>query len=140
MGAPRLHTSFQATDRPLEPDCAPAESRGWQIRARGRESIQLYAVEQPHIEDCLITFRAELKTAQLAGRASLELAGQFRGEGSFSKRGYHAYQGDHDWHLCEVSYRLRPGQRLDQLDLNLFSTGPGTVCVRKAKVLVARMD
>ncbi len=136
IGVPRLHTSFRASDRPLPRDCARSSAAGWELRTRGRESIQLYAVERPEIDNCLVTFRAEVRTARLAGTACLELAGRLSTGRVFTRRGYQAPR-DEDWHLCEVSYRLGPQQPLDELELQLFTTGPGTVGIRKAKVLVS---
>lgn len=137
IGVPRLHTAFRPSDRPLPRDCARSPKAGWELRTRGRESIQLYSVARPEIEDCLVTFRAEVRTAHLAGTACLELAGRFAVGRSFARRGYQAPR-DGDWHLCEVSHRLGPRQPLEALELSLFTTGPGTVGIRNAKVLVAR--
>jgi hypothetical protein len=46
---------------------------GWRIVASGAKTVRLFEVADPAIENCLVTYRAQMKTADLQKGAYLEM-------------------------------------------------------------------
>jgi hypothetical protein len=115
-GPPETIREFRTTDRTL--------------------TIRLFEVETPEAEQCLLTYRAKLKTEALAGRAFLEMWCRFPGRGEFFSKGlHHAVKGTTDWASCETPFLLKKGQRPDLIKLNLVIEGRGKVWVRDVQLL-----
>jgi hypothetical protein len=85
-------------------------------------------VENPAVEDCLLTYRAELKAEALQGRAFLEMWCRLPGRGEFFSKGHkQAVSGTVDWARYEIPFYLKRGQKPDLIKLNVVVEGQGTV-------------
>jgi hypothetical protein len=113
------------------------ENGAWHIDARAEEqTIRLFEVENPAVEDCLLTYRAELKAEGLQGRAFLEMWCRLLGRGEFFSKGYQqAVSGTVDWARYEIPFYLRRGQKPDLIRLNVVVEGQGTVWLRDVELL-----
>jgi hypothetical protein len=113
------------------------ENGAWQIDAREEEqTIRLFEVENPAVQQCLLTYRAELKTEGLQGRAFLEMWCRLPGRGEFFSKGYQqAVSGTADWSRYEIPFHLKRGQKPDLIKLNVVVEGPGTVWLRNVELL-----
>jgi hypothetical protein len=113
------------------------ENGAWQIDARTEEqTIRLFEVENPAVEQCLLTYRAELKAEGLQGRAFLEMWCRVPGRGEFFSKGYEqALSGTVDWSRYEIPFNLKRGQEPDLIKLNVVVEGPGTVWLRDVALL-----
>ena len=135
-GPPQVLRAFAANKATITQGGIWAEQGGWRIDASGEQSIRLFEVEDPGVEQCLLTYRAELRVEGLKGRAYLEMWCRLPGRGEFFSKGYQqAVSGTVDWARYEIPFYLKRGQRPDLLKLNLAVEGPGTVWLRNIELL-----
>jgi hypothetical protein len=100
------------------------EYGGWRMEAQQPCTIPLYEVTNPSAEECVIVYRASLKTHQVQGRAYLEMICRLPGSGEFFSRGlFNAVAGTTDWAKYEIPFYLDKGQRPDRIKLNLVIEG-----------------
>lgn len=113
-----------------------ADQGGWRIDTTGEQTIRLFEVEAPAVEQCLLTYRAELKTEGLKGRAFLEMWCRLPGHGEFFSKGHQqAVSGTANWARFEIPFYLKAGQKPDLIKLNVAVEGVGTVWLRNIELL-----
>ena len=89
-----------------------ADKGEWRIDTTEKQTIRLFEVESPAVEQCLLTYRAELKTEGLKGRAFLEMWCRLPGRGEFFSKGHHqAVTGTASWARYEIPFYLKTGQK-----------------------------
>ena len=125
---------------PGEPTIAPervhADQGGWRIDAAGEQAVRLFEVESPDVEQCLLTYRADMKTDSLCGRAYLEMWCRIPGRGEFFSKGLRqTASGTSDWARYEIPFYLKQRQRPDLIKLNLVVQGAGTVWLKNVELL-----
>jgi hypothetical protein len=124
----------RASDSTAEPICRGSvtpEEGAWRIESRGKQTCRLFEVGNPGVEQCLLAYRARLRTEELQARAYLEMWCSFATRGEFFSKGFHnAVTGTNDWASYEIPFFLKRGQRPDLVKLNLVFDGPGTLWVR----------
>jgi hypothetical protein len=113
------------------------EHGAWHIDARAEEQkIRLFEVKNPAVEQCLLTYRAELKAEGLQGRAFLEMWCRLPGRGEFFSKGHQqAVSGTVNWARYEIPFYLRRGQKPELIKLNVVVEGQGTVWLRDVELL-----
>lgn len=112
------------------------EQGAWRIDTTTEQTIRLFEVENPVVEQCLLTYRAELKAEGLQGRAFLEMWCRLPGRGEFfSKGSQQAVSGTVNWARYELPFYLKRGQQPDLIKLNLAVEGVGTVWLRNIELL-----
>lgn len=130
-GPPRLVRAFDPTAEPICRGGARPEEGAWRIESRGRQTCRLFEVGSPGVEQCLLTYRARLRTENLEARAYLEMWCSFAARGEFFSKGFEgAVTGTNDWASYEIPFLLKRGQRPDLVKLNLVFDGPGTLWVK----------
>jgi hypothetical protein len=135
-GPPRPLRSFAAGEPTITQGGVRAEQGGWRIDATGKQTIRIFEVDDPNVEQCLLTYRTKLKTEALEGRAFLELWCRLPGRGEFFSKGFHqAVSGTTNWSRHEIPFHLKKGQRPDLIKLNLAVEGTGTVWLRNIELL-----
>jgi len=135
-GPPQVLRTFAADKPTITQASIRAEQAAWRIDATGEQTIRLFEVEDPGVEQCLLTYRAELKAEGLKGRAFLEMWCRLPGRGEFFSKGHqHAVSGTVNWARYEIPFHLKRGQKPDLLKLNLAVEGPGTVWLRNIELL-----
>jgi len=88
------------------------------------------------IEQCIVTYRAQLKTANLQGGVYLEMWCRLPGRGEFFSKGFQQkVKGTNEWASYEVPFYLKKGQQPDLFKLNVVVEGSGTVWLRKLELL-----
>ena len=88
------------------------------------------------IENCMLTYRAQMKAENLSGKAYLEMWCRLPGRGEFFSKGLkNTLTGTTGWAEYEVPFYLKKGQQPDLLKLNVFCKGQGTVHIKDIKVL-----
>jgi predicted Ser/Thr protein kinase len=103
------------------------EYGGWRIEAQRPCTIPLYEIANPGAEECVVTYRARLKTHMVQDRAYLEMLCRFPGKGEAFSRGlFKPVSGTTDWTDYEIPFYLDKGQRPDLIKLNLVIEGKGT--------------
>jgi len=98
--------------------------------------VPLFEVSEPGVEQCMLTYRAELRTADVQGGAYLETWCRLPDRGEFFSKGlHHKPKGTTGWSSHQVPFRLEKGQSPDLIRLNLALEGPGTVWIRSVELL-----
>src|SRR5437867_11749774 len=140
-GPPETIRLFRTTDRTLSQGAITVAPDGWVVDARAEPTIRLFEVQEPQAEQCLITYRARLKTDGLAGRAFLEMWCRLPGRGEFFSKGLNqAAKGTTDWASYEIPFYLKKGQRPDLIKLNVVVEGRGKVWLRDVQLLKTPMS
>ncbi len=135
-GPPETIRLFRTTDATLSRGSIAVERDGWVVDAREEQTIRLFEVRDPQVEQCLITYRAAMKTDGLAGRAFLEMWCRLPGRGEFFSKGLNqAVKGTTDWASYEIPFYLKKGQRPDLIKLNLVIEGRGKVWMKDIQLL-----
>ena len=149
-----MHTlrSFTPSTPTLETETVRVQEDAWRIEVeeagfftrlfKKGHSIPLFVVEQPAVEQCLLVYRAKIKTENLDGRVYLEMWSRLGGREYFSKGvGFdQAASGTTDWATYETPFLLRAGEKPDLLKLNLAVEGSGTVWVKDVELLSAPVE
>jgi hypothetical protein len=135
-GPPEPVRVFGISDQPLTRDDVARDEDAWRIDFQEERSVRLFEVEEPGVEQCLLTYRAQVRTANAQGRVYLEMWCRVAGRGEFFSKGiHHAVEGTTDWASYEIPFFLRRGQRPDLIKLNVVSEGPGTVWIKDLELL-----
>ena len=140
-GPPETIRLFRTTDRTLSQGAITVVQDCWVVDSKEEQTIRLFEVQDPQAEQCLVTYRAKLKTDGLAGRAFLEMWCRLPGRGEFFSKGLNqAAKGTTDWASYEIPFSLKKGQRPDLIKLNLVIEGKGKVWLRDIQLLKTPMD
>ena len=135
-GPPETLRRFGTSDRTLTQSGIAVAQDGWVVDSTAPQTIRLFEVEAPPAEQCLLTYRAKLRTEALVGRAFLEMWCRFPGRGEFFSKGLHqAVKSTTDWGSCETPFLLKKGQQPDLIKLNLVIEGRGKVWVKDVQLL-----
>ena len=116
------------------------EPQGFLARLFNRPRVvQLFEMPNPAVQECLLVYRAKMKTDGPIGRAYLEMWCRVAGREYFSRGvGFgQAASGTTDWASYETPFLVRKGEAPDLLRLNIAVNGSGTVLVKDVEVLHA---
>jgi hypothetical protein len=136
-GPPQLLQAFAPEQPTITQSGIRVENGAWHIDASAEEqTIRLFEVENPAVEQCILTYRAELKAEDLQGRAFLEMWCRLPGRGEFFSKGYkQAVSGTVEWARYEIPFYLKEGQKPDLIKLNFVVEGQGRVWLRNLELL-----
>ena len=127
---------FRSAEPTLSKSDLAAEGDGWVINVKDTQTVRLFEVAGVELEQCLLTYRAQMKTESLSGRAFLEMWCRLPGRGEFFSKGVqHAVSGTTDWASYQVPFLLRKGQKPDLIKLNLVVEGKGRVWLKAVELL-----
>jgi hypothetical protein len=128
--------AFGPAAEPITRDGVTADQGGWRIEAKGNRTVALFEIHNPGIHNCTVIYRARLKTANLQGRAYLEMWCRLPGSGEFFSRGlFHPVSGTTDWATYQTPFLLEAGQRPELIKLNVVVEGKGTVWIEDLELL-----
>jgi hypothetical protein len=134
-GPPQKIRSYKTSDPTITRGSLVVDQDAWRVESRGNETFCLFELPNPGIEQCLLAYRAKLKTENLQGRAYLEMWCRFPGRGEFFSKGFHhAVKGTNDWAACETPFYLKKGQRPDLVKLNLVVEGGGKAWIKEIEL------
>lgn len=135
-GATERVRGFTTADPTRTRDGITVDGDAWRIDAAEKRTVRLFEIADPELEQCLLTYRARLKTESLAGRAYLEMWCRLPGRGEFFSKGTRqAIKGTTAWCSHEIPFYLKAGQRPDLIKLNLVVEGAGMVWVSGVELL-----
>jgi hypothetical protein len=135
-GPPETLRAFAGGEPTISQDGVQAEGEGWRIDCGEARTIHLFEVPDPGAEQCLLTYRARVKTEAAQGRTYLEMWCRLPGRGEFFSKGFsQALKGTTDWASCQTPFFLRKQQRPDLVKLNIVAEGPATVWVKDVELL-----
>lgn len=140
-GPPKTLRTFQPTDATITRASAPSEPGAWRFELAEPQSVRLFEVENPGVEQCMIAYRAKLRGEGLTGRAFLEMWCRFPGRGEFFSKGLsHAIKGTTEWARCETPFYLKKGQAPDLIMLNVAVEGKGTLWIKGVELLATPLQ
>jgi hypothetical protein len=135
-GPPETIRVFSTSDATLSRDGITALADGWLVDAKDQQTIRLFELQNPQIEQCLIAYRAKMKGEGLTGRAFLEMWCRLPGSGEFYSKGVNQpLKGSTDWASYEIPFHLKKGQRPDLIKLNLAVEGTGKIWMKDLELL-----
>jgi hypothetical protein len=135
-GPPESIRQFRTTDPTLSRDCINVEQDRWVVDSSKAQTVRLFEVQDPLVEQCVVTYRARLKTEGLSGRAFLEMWCRLPGRGEFFSKGLdQAVKGTTDWASYEIPFSLKKGQMPDLIKLNLAVEGSGKIWITDVELL-----
>jgi len=104
------------------------------------QTIRLFELPNPNVEDCMVLFRARIKTEALTKPVYLEMWCRFPGKGEFFSRDLaHALTGSNDWASFETPLFLKKGEQPDLIKLNVVVKGTGKVWIKDIEVLKGQL-
>jgi len=126
---------FLTEDPTISKDCI-VEGDTWLFICEQPQTVNLFEIEDPGIEQCVLTYKAQIRTEGLSGRTYLEMWCRFKGKGEYFSKGFNqALTGTNEWAKREITFFLKKGQRPDVVNLNLVIEGKGRVWVRDIELL-----
>jgi hypothetical protein len=127
---------FTAADLPIDAAAAERDGEAWRIAAGCATTVHLYEIADPGVEQCLLAYRARLRSDNLVGRGYLEMWCRFPGRGEYFSKGLpQPVRGTTGWASYETPFLLKAGQRPDLVKLNLAIEGTGTVWIADIELL-----
>ena len=134
LGQPISIRKFGSSDRPITKD-AVLDADAWRIEAAAAVTVRLFEIPISGLEQCVLTYRAMLKTVDVEGGVYLEMWCVFGGSEYFSKGFHHRVKGTNDWTSVQTPFFLKKGQSPDLLKLYLTLEGRGTVWIKDIELL-----
>jgi len=93
-------------------------------------TLRLYELSGLDIEEARLVYQARVRTADVEGRAYLEMWCVFEGKGEFFARDLSTpLSGTNEWSGEEIFFMLRKGERPDAVRLNFVIEGSGTAWI-----------
>jgi hypothetical protein len=139
-GPPKTIRLFHTSDATLSKDSITVAQDCWVVDAKEDQTIRLFEIQNPDVEQCLVTYRATMKSEDLAGRAFLEMWCRLPARGEFFSKGLNqAVTGTTDWASYEIPFYLKKGQRPELIKLNLVIEGRGKVSMKDVQLLKTRL-
>jgi len=134
-GPAQIIKRFDRSEATITRDVVTSHDDGWLLDVAEAQTVRLFDVEDPQVENCMVSYRADLKSDAVQGRGYLEMWCRIPGRGEFFSKGFHnALKGTNDWASYEIPFYLKRGQRPDLLKLNLTLEGRGRVWVKNIVV------
>ena len=112
----------------------------WMAYCQKAQTIRLFELPSPNVEDCMVLYRAKIRTEAVTKSAYLEMWCRFPGKGEFFSRDLaHALTGSNDWASYETPFFLKKGEQPDLIKLNLVVKGAGKVWIKDIEVLKGQL-
>src|SRR5436190_20304717 len=119
-GPPQTMRAFHTSDPTITKDRVSIDQDSWFIDSQEKQTVKLFEVPSTGAEQCMLTYKAKIKTSALQGRAFLEMWCRVPGFGEFFSKGLNkAVQATTDWATYEIPFLLKKGQKADLIKLNL---------------------
>lgn len=126
---------FSTEDPTISKDCI-VEGDSWFFNCEQPQTVNLFEFSGPGIEQCVLTYKARIRTEGLSGRTYLEMWCKFKGKGEYFSKGFNqALTGTNDWVTREIPFFLKKRQRPDAVKLSVVIEGIGKVWVRDIELL-----
>lgn len=135
-GPPQTLRAFHTSDPTITRDTLSVDQDAWCIDSKEKQTVKLFEVPSSEVEQCVLTFRAKMKSSGLQGRAFLELWCRIPGLGEYFSKGLNkAVRATTDWASYEIPFFLKKGQKPDLIKLNLVVEGIGKTWIKDIELL-----
>jgi hypothetical protein len=130
--------TFSVSEPTISKDLKVTDDKAWLVETNKAQVFRLFEVADPGVENCLVIYRARLKSEGLDGQAYLEMWCRFPGKGEFFSRALqNTISGSNDWASYETPFFLKKGEKPDMIKLNLVVKGSGKVWIKDVEILKA---
>lgn len=127
---------FSPSDVTITKDVLTSNDEGWLVEVTDTQTVRLFELDNPQVENGMLTYRADVKSEGVKGRGYLEMWCRLPDRGEFFSKGFHnALKGTNDWSSYEVPFYLKRGQRPDQIKLNVTLEGGGKLWMKNIELL-----
>jgi hypothetical protein len=134
-GPAQVIKRFSTEDSTISRDCV-VEDDSWLFICEQPQTVNLFEFGNPGIEQCILTYKAQIRTEGLSGRTYLEMWCKFAGKGEYFSKGFNqALTGTNDWAKREIPFLLKKGQKPDVVKLNVAVEGNGKVWIKDIELL-----
>lgn len=132
--------TFSTSDPTISKDLRVTDDKAWLADCAKPLVIRLFEIANPGVEDCMVIYRAKLKSEGLEGQAYLEMWCRFSGKGEFFSRGLqNPLSGSNEWASYETPFFLKKGENPDLIKINLVVKGTGKVLIKDVELLKASL-
>lgn len=113
------------------------EGDAFTVNSEGDMTFRLFEVELPEgIENCVLLFRAKIRTEAEAGAAYQEMWVRLPRKGEFFSKGFDKpVAGTTDWVTCEIPFFLKKGQTPDLVKLNVVAHGTVRIWIKDIELV-----
>jgi tRNA A-37 threonylcarbamoyl transferase component Bud32 len=126
--------AFTLTDPTVNKDMKVVGD-AWLLNSTQSQVMRLFELPVKQVDDCVILYRAKLKTENLQGRVFLEMWCRLPERGEFFSRGLdQVLVGTNDWASYEIPFFLKKGETPDLLKLNLNVEGAGKIWIKDVQI------
>jgi hypothetical protein len=134
-GPPRIIKQFNGSESILSKDVVVTDQGNWLIDSDKTQTFRLFEVEITDLDNCMLKYRADLKSEDIQERCYLEMWCRIPNRGEFFSKGFQtALQGNNDWATYETPFYLKSGQKPDLVKLNIIIEGSGKVWIRNVEL------
>lgn len=118
-----------------------ADGRGSiRVDASAPVTVRIAELENLPIDAARLIYRARLRTAELHGKAYLEMWCEFPGRGEYFSRALESsVEGTNEWLSQQTLFLLQEGQVPSRVKLNLIVDGQGTVWIDEIRLSKAAL-
>ena len=136
VGPPETIRAFSATDATIAQDGVERHESGWRLTAAGKTVFRLFECPLDDVDQCMLTYRAQIRSENLKGKAYLEMWCRLPGRGEFFSRGLaQPIKGTSEWSSYETPFHLKAGEAPDLVKLNFVTKGAGIVYMKDIELL-----
>ncbi len=135
VGTPKFIKRFDGSEYTIAKEAVVSSEGGWLVDVGESQTIRLFEIEIADIDNCMLTYRANLKSEDVRGRSFLEMWCRIPNRGEFFSKGFqNTLKGTNDWASYEVPFYLKRGQQPDLIKLNLTVEGRGKVWIKNIEL------
>ena len=135
VGPPKFIKRFDGSEKTITQEAVVSSEGGWLVDVGESQTIRLFEIEIANTDNCMLTFRADLKSKEVQSQSCLEMWCRIPGRGEFFSKGIqNALKGTNDWASYEVPFYLKRGQQPDLIKLNLIVEGRGKVWIKNMEL------
>lgn len=135
-GPPETLETFPITGKTITQDGVEQTAEGLRLSASGATTFRLFEYPISDVEQCMLTYRAQIRCEDLEGKGYLEMWCRLPGKSEFFSRGLaQRITGTCDWASYETPFYLKAGQKPDLLKLNVVTKGAGVIFIKDIEVL-----
>lgn len=135
-GPPQTLRAFDPSEPTFSQSGIRVEDDAFVIESKENTKVTLFELNDPGVDQCMLTYRANAKAEDIQGRAFLEMQLKLPKMAEHNAQGLDdAVSGSTDWKPMEAPVYLYSGQKPEKLTLNVVMEGPGKIRMKNVEVL-----
>lgn len=100
------------------------------IASNGVKVFQLFETGDVDVEDCVLSYKAKIKTENLNGKTYLMMLCGFTGKGEAFSKGFGTVKsGNMNWSSAETPFLLKKGENPNNIKLQIVCEGTGIIWI-----------